>query len=608
MRFVFFQFDQAIIRRFAAIAALILAPSLASTESVHGIAMYGDPALPPDFVSLPYANADAPKGGSIVLGNTGGYDSLNPFTVKGTAPWQLPIFTHESLMGRSLNEPFTLYGLLAESIDLPKDRSWVEFTLRDSARFSDGAPVTIKDVIWSFKTLGTIGHPKYRGLWSKIASIKETGPKSVRFTFSEDNRELALLVGMRPILKAAQWEGIDFAAAHLSEIPIGTGPYTIDSYEAGRFVTLKRNHDYWGADLPLRKGTHNFDQIKLDFYGDAIALQEGFKAGYVSAIREFNAERWNSRYDFPRALNGEIVKTEIPHQKPSGMTGFVINTRRAPFDDWRVREALIQAFNFEYINAALTGGAQPRITSYFSNSGLAMKSGAANGKTHALLAPFAAQAPPGLLEGITLPQSDGRERNRKGIRAALKLLADAGWTPQEGEMRNEKGVLFELTILLSQGSSENKAIADIYLGALSRLGIKATVETTDNAQYVARTSAFDFDLTYFRRALSLSPGNEQRFYWGSEAATQDGSRNLMGATSPAIDAMVQAMLDAQNHEDFVAAVRALDRALMTGRYVIPFWQFTSGRIAHLRQMQFPPTLPIYGDGPRYMPELWWWQE
>lgn len=608
MGLVYFQSVRAKIQHIATVAALILAPNLAQTESVHGIAMYGAPALPPDFVSLPYANADAPKGGSIVLGNTGGFDSLNPFIVKGTSPWQLPIFTHESLMGRSLDEPFTLYGLLAESIEVPQDRSWVEFTLRDSAKFSDGTPITVKDVIWSFKTLGTTGHPKYRGLWSKIDTMEQTGPASIRFTFTEDNRELALLVGMRPILKAAQWEGREFAEAKLQDVPVGSGPYIVDAYEAGRFVTLKRNPDYWGVDLPLRKGTNNFDQIRLDFYGDATALLEGFKAGYISSVREFNAERWNSRYNFPRALNGEIVKTEIPHQKPSGMTGFVINTRRAPFDDWRVREALIKAFNFEYINTTLTGGVQPRITSYFSNSVLAMQTGEATGRTLELLAPFAPDMPPGLLEGYTLPETNGRESNRKGIRAALGLLADAGWTPVQGVMQNADGTPLTLTILLSQGSSEHKAIADIYLGALERLGISATVETTDDAQYVERTSKFDFDLTYYRRALSLSPGNEQQFYWGSEAADLEGSRNWMGAQSPAVDAMVQAMLNAQGHDEFVAAVRALDRALMAGRYVIPFWQFTSGRIAHVREMQSPAALPIYGDGPRYMPEVWWWQE
>lgn len=608
MRTVFFQKLKGVYAASLLTTAAILLDSAALAESAHGIAMYGEPALPHDFVSLPYANPNAPKGGAIVLGNTGGFDSLNPYVAKGTVPWQLRFFTHESLMGRSQDEPFTLYGLIAGSINTDEDRKWVEFTLRPEARFSDDSPITIDDVMWSFEKLGTEGHPRYRGLWGKIESVEQTGRSSVRFTFNEDNRELALLVGMRPILQKNQWEGKDFAGATIDQVPIGSGPYVITDYDAGRSVKMKRNPDYWGNDLPLRQGTHNFDQITLDFYGDSTAELEAFKAGYISAQREFNSERWNSRYDFPRATAGDVVKAEIPHQKPSGMTGFVINTRRAPFDDWRVREALIQVFNFEFINGALTGGAAPRITSYFSNSSLAMKAGAATGLTAELLTPFAASTPPDLLEGYELPVSDGSERNRKGLRKAMGLMADAGWKPVDGIMQNAEGEQLELTILLSQGSSEHKAIADLYLGALKRLGVIADVETVDNAQFVQRTGKFDFDMTYYRRSLSLSPGNEQQFYWGSEAATLEGSRNLMGAHSPAVDAMVDAMLGAGSQEEFEAAIRALDRALITGRYVIPFWQFTTGRIAHVKEMQRPETLPIYGDGPNYMPEVWWWQE
>ena len=606
MRSVYFQSARRWFRQILTISGLILAPMSVYAESVHGLAMYGDPALPAEFSALPYANPDAPTGGSIVLGNTGGFDSLNPFIAKGTVPWQLSTFTHESLMGRSLDEPFTLYGLLAESIEVPPDRAWIEFTLRPEAAFSDGSPVTVADVLWSFESLGTNGHPKYRGLWSKISDMRQTSPRSLRITFNENNRELALLVGMRPILKAAQWQDRDIAQASLEDVPIGSGPYRVAHYQAGRSVTLARNPSYWAKDLPLRKGTHSLDEIRLEFFANATALSEAFKAGYVSSVREFNADRWANRYDFPRALNGEVVKTEIPHQKPSGMTGFVINSRRAPFDDWRVRAALIQAFNFEYINETMTGGAQPRITSYFSNSKLAMRPGPAQGRTADLLAPFADTLPPGALTGYDLPQSNGRARNRKGIRAALDLLAQAGWTPREGVMSNAKGAPLNLTILLAQNSSENKAIAELYLDALSRLGITATIEITDSAQYVQRTTTFDFDLTYFRRSLSLSPGNEQRFYWGSAAADQDGSRNLMGAKSPAVDAMIDAMLSAESNDDFVAATRALDRALMAGRYVIPFWQFTTGRIAHDRHLKFPATIPIYGDGARYFPEMWWW--
>ncbi len=463
-------------------------------------------------------------------------------------------------------------------------------------------------MIYSYRLLGEDGHPRYHGLWTQISSIEQTGPRSVRISFSSDNRELALLAGMRPILSRAQWDGRDFANAPIDEIPVGSGPYLVSDYEAGRFVTLKRNPEYWGGDIPYRKGTHNFDEIKLDFYGDASILFEGFKSGAISAVREFNAETWDNGYDFPAVRRGDVEKTEIPHQKPSGMTGFVMNTRKPIFDDWRVREAMIQAFNFEYINDTLTGSAQPRITSYFSNSVLAMQPGPAGPEVRALLAPFADTLPPGTLEGYELPQSDGSARNRQGLRKAVQLLSDAGWTVTDGNLRNSAGAPFAFTLLLPKGSQENVAIAEIYQRALERLGMAITIEPIDDAQYVQRINAFDFDMTTYRRALSLSPGTEQRFYWGSEAADQEGSRNLMGVKSAAVDAAIDAMLTARDADAQISATRALDRLLTAGRYVIPFWSFATGRIAHIREMQRPSVVPIYGDGPNYMPELWWYED
>ena len=604
MEQVFFHIRSLIFVSFTAI--LLGGPSQA--EPQHGIAMYGAPALPPDFVSLPYVNADAPKGGALVLGNTGTFNSLNPYAVKGSVPWQLRFFTHDSLMGRSQDEPFTLYGLLAESIETAEDRSWVEFTLRQGARFSDGSPVTVEDVIWSYEILGTQGHPRYRGLWSQIDTIAQTGPRSLRITFNTNNRELALLAGMRPILKKAQWAGKDFSDAGLDDIPIGSGPYVITRYEAPRFVELERNPEYWGANVPVQKGTHNFDRIRIDFYGDGDVLKEAFKSGAISAVREFNAEAWARDYAFPRAQSGDVIKTEIPHKKPTGMTGFAINTRRAPFDDWRVRDALIQAFNFEYINDTLTGGNQPRISSYFGNSVLAFAPEPAKGREAALLAPFADALLPGTLEGYALPVSDGTLRNRANIRKALRLFEDAGWTVQDGIMSDANGVALTFSILLDKASTENRRIADIYIQALERLGIVATIDLVDDAQFIARTGSFDFELAYYRRALSLSPGNEQTFYWGSASAKTEGSRNLMGVQDPAVDAMIETMLTAPDQETFIAATRALDRLLTAGRYVIPFWAYSSGRIAHVKEMKAPEVIPIYGDGPAYMPHVWWWQE
>jgi peptide/nickel transport system substrate-binding protein len=573
--------------------------------------MYGAPALPPDFVSLPYANPDAPKGGRVVTGNVGGFDSLNPFILRGTPPWQLADLTHETLMGRSWDEPFSLYGLLAESVETDEARRWVEFTLRPEARFSDGSPVTVEDVIWSYETLGTQGHPRYRSFWAKVAAIAQTGPRSLRLTFAEEDRELALLAGLRPILQKSQWQGRDITEAAIDDIPLGTGPYVVADYEVNRHVTLKRSPDYWGRDLPLRRGTNNFDEIRIEFYGDDTVLKEAFKAGLVSYVREFNAEAWASQYDFPAVQRGEITLSEIPHGKPSGMTGFVMNTRRAPLDDWRVREALITAFNFEYINDTLTGGRQPRITSYFSGSELGMDHGPATGQVRDLLEPYADTLLPGTLEGYSLPVGDGTARNRTNLRRAAALLQEAGWQVENGQLVNAAGQPLTLTVLLQQDGlmAQASAMMDIYARALERLGITLKIEMTDKAQYAEREANFDFDLTMMRRSLSLSPGNEQMFYWGAQYADQPGSRNLMGMKSPAAEAMIHAMLTARDRDAFVAATRALDRVLTAGRYVIPIHQYSVGRIAHKSQLKYPEDrLPIYGDGIGFLPEVWWFQE
>jgi len=593
----------------AALALIVCLPSHPLlAQPAHGIAMYGEPALPPDFVSLPYANPDAPKGGRIIFGESGGFDSLNPFILKGNAPAGVSALTVETLLGRSYDEPFTLYGLLAESVETDAARSFVAFTLREEARFADGSPVTPEDVLWSFETLGTQGSPRYAAAWAKIAKAEKTGPRTVRFTFNTEDRELPLILGLRPILKKAQWDGKDFTVSSLEAI-IGSGPYVIGPFEPGRFISYLRNPDWWGADLPFNRGLHNFDEVRYEYFGDGGVVFEAFKAGDITSYREANPAAWAGNYGFPAVQSGQVVLSEIPHQRPSGIEGFVFNTRREIFADWRVREALIQAFNFEFINRTLTGGVQPRITSYFSNSVLGMTPGApAQGRERALLAPFADSLLPGALDGYALPVSDGSEANRTGIREATRLLQEAGWTVTDGVLTNAAGTPFAFDILLVQGQDDMLSIANIYVEALRRLGIAVTVTTVDSAQYKERTNRYDFDMTHYIRSLSLSPGNEQMLYWGAAGVTEPGTRNWMGMNSPAAEAMIKALLTATDPQEFIAATRALDRVLTSGRYVVPIWYSDVSRIAHARQLQYPDRLPIYGDWLGFQPDVWWYQD
>ena len=579
-----------------------------SAEPKHGIAMYGAPALPPDFVSLPQANPDAPKGGKIIFGESGSFDSLNPFIVKGVPPAGLSALTVETLLGRSYDEAFTLYGLLAESVDTDSARSYVEFTLREGAKFSDGAPVTPEDVLWSFEKLGTEGSPRYAGAWKKIAKAEQIGSRGVRFTFTAIDRELPLILGLRPILQKAQWQGKDFTASTL-EAPIGSGPYVVESFEPGKFIAYKKNPNWWGADLAFNRGQHNLDEVRYEYFGDGGVVFEAFKAGVITSYREANPAKWASSYDFPSIAAGDVVKSEIAHKRPSGIDGFVFNTRKPLFADWRVREALIDAFNFELINQTLNGGVMPRIQSYYSNSELgAAIADPASGKELALLAPFKDQLLPGTLEGYSLPVSDGSEANRANLRKATKLLEDAGWSVQDGSLRDAQGQDFAFEILLQNGADDTIAMASIYVEALKRLGINAKVTTVDSAQYKERTTNYDFDMTQYARSLSLSPGNEQMLYWGSAGVTEPGTRNWAGINSPAAEAMIQTMLTSTDREDFVAAVHALDRVLTAGRYVVPIWYSNVSRLAYVKQLHFPASLPIYGDWLGFQPDLWWYQE
>ena len=577
-------------------------------EPAHGIAMYGQPALPPDFVSLPYANPDAPKGGTLVLGESGGFDSLNPFIVKGQAPSQLSALTVETLMGRSIDEPFTLYGLLAETVDTDAARTFVEFTLREGARFSDGNPVTVEDVLWSFETLGTLGSPRYHTAWKKIASAEATGPRSVKFTFNTEDRELPLILGLRPILQKAQWQDRPFDETSL-EAPIGSGPYVVADAQPGQTITYRKNPDWWGKDLPFNRGLHNFDEITVEYFGGAGVVFEAFRAGELSLWLESNPAKWLTNYNFPAVSEGKVKLAELPHQRPSGIEGFAMNTRKPLFADWRVREAMTLAFNFELINSTLNGGALPRIASYYSNSQLSGDmANPASGRVLELLTPFAADLPPGTIEGYALPVSDGSEANRKNLRVAVSLLDEAGWRVQDGRLVDAAGAPFAFEILLQNGSDDLIAAANIYVQALTRLGIEARIATVDAAMYKQRVTDFNFDMTHYVRSLSLSPGNEQVLYWGAAEASVPGSRNLAGIASPAVDAMITTMLQTADPDEYRAAVQALDRVLTAGRYVVPIWYSDRARLAHDARLTYPANLPIYGVFPGFYTETFWVEE
>jgi peptide/nickel transport system substrate-binding protein len=604
------------LRALAAALVLAAAPAIGQPRGpsgpVHGIAMYGAPALPPDFVALPYANPDAPQGGRLVLPEIGSFDSLNPYVQRGTAPWGVGLLTVEPLMARSWDEPFTLYGLLAESVETDADRSYVAFTLRPEARFSDGSPVTVEDVIWSFETLGTRGHARFRAAWGRVAAIAATGPQTVRIDFTTPDRELPLIMGLRPVLQRAQFDegagGLRFEDGGMTPV-IGSGPYVVASAEPGRQITFRRNPDWWARDLPVVTGLHNFDEIRWDYFGDQAIAFEAFKAGHLSVWREQNPARWADSYEFPAVRDGRVVLRQIPHGRPTGIDGFVINTRRAPFDDWRLREALIGLFDFARANTLVTGGVLPRIASPFGNSPLAHAPGTpAEGREGELLAPFADTLPPDTLTGWALPPTGGSD-TRRAQRAAGRLLDAAGWEPDaRGQRRNAAGEALALTLLLPQGQTVLQTVATTYIESLQEAGIDARLEVIDPAQYVLRTQSYDFDLTHMLRLNSLSPGYEQVLYWGSEGREAPGTRNLAGLAEPAIDAMIRTLVETDDPETFIAAARALDRVVMATRALIPLWFSPYSRLAHDARLAYPARLPLYGDWTGFLPEVWWQAE
>lgn len=564
--------------------------------------MYGVPALAADFDHLPYADPAAPKGGRIVLGEIGGFDSLNPYILKGRSVWAVRDLMIESLMARSLDEPFTLYPSLAQSVTVAEDRSWVEFHLDPRARFSDGAPVTIDDVIWSFEVLAEKGLPAFASALKRVKGWTVSGDRSIRFDFVEPDRELPMILALRPILRKAAFEGRDFAASSLEPL-VASGPYVIASVEAGRRVVFRKNPDWWGADLPINRGRWNLDEIRHEWFKDGAALFEAFRAGDIDLVRDADPARWEEGYDFPAAQRGEVAKETVASGRPSGMIGFVFNTRRPIFQDIRVRQALAWAFDFEWVNATLNRGAFARVRSPFGGSDLAF-SGPAQGREREILAPVAGALPAGALDqGFEWPATDGKGRSRRNLREAAKLLAEAGWKVTNGALADASGAPFRFEILLTGPAWETAA--EIFANQLKVLGIDASVRLVDGAQYETRRADYDFDMIVNTWAMSLSPGAEQRFYWGRGGVTTPGTRNYPGIDNPAVEASLDALDAALTQEDFRAAIHALDRSLTVGAWFIPLWYAPESRIARRADLHHPERTPLYGDWPGWLPSVWW---
>ncbi len=581
-------------------------PSLARAEPrhgvAHGIAMHGEPALPDGFTAFPYVNADAPKGGRVTLGSSGSFDNLNPMIVRGEPVQGIREFVVESLMARSQDEPFTLYGLIAERIDVPENRSEVTFHLDPRAKFSDGAPVTVRDVIFSFEVLRDKGRPNYRTYYKKVARTETISDHAVRFVFTDaEDRELPLILGLMPVLPAHLMAADTFEQTTLNPI-VGSGPYRIGTVNAGRSITYTRNPDYWGKDLPVNRGRFNFDEIRFDYFREGTTLFETFKTGGIDVRNEDDPGTWAKGYDFPAVRSGQIALEQMPIGLPAGMTGLVFNTRRPVFADDRVRLALIHLFNFEWVNKSFFHGLYKRSQSYFERSVLSSAGRPADARERTLLAPFANAVRPEILEGtFSAPESDGTAHNRANARKAFELLESAGYTMQGGRLVDAKGN--PLTFELLAGTTGQERLLGSFANDLARLGIRARIRVVDSAQYQARLKDYDFDMIQFTWPSSLSPGNEQLFRWSSKVADMPGSYNYAGVKNPAADAMIAAMLAAKTDEDFVSAVRALDRVLLSGHYVIPLFHAPVQWIASWKRLAHPEKIPLFG----FNLDTWWVQ-
>jgi len=578
----------------------VLASPLAAAEPVHGMAMHGEPKYGPDFAHFDYVRPDAPRGGEARLPAIGTFDSLNPFILKGVAAAGLQANVYQQLTASAADEAFSQYGEIARSMEVAGDRTWIAYRLRPEARWHDGRPITADDVVFSFETLKSKGHPFYRAYYGSVTRAEKLGERHVRFHFERgDNAELPMIMGQLPILPKHYYESRDFAQGSL-EPPLGSGPYRVVEVDPGRTIVYERVEDWWARELPVNVGRENFDRIRYDYYRDATVALEAFKAGQYDFRVENNSKLWATAYQGPPFRAGHIVTELIPHEQPTGMQGFVFNTRREPFDDPKVREALAYAFDFEWTNENLFYGQYTRTRSYFSNSELAA-TGLPSPEELALLERDRDRLPPRVFTEAYAPPSTERPGGlRANLRTALRLLREAGFEVRDGTLVDAAtGAPFSFEFLLVQPAFERIVLP--FRANLERLGIEVRVRTVDSAQYQQRLDQFDFDMVVGSFGQSLSPGNEQRDFWGSASAGIPGSRNIIGIEDPVVDALIEKIIAAPDREALIHRTRALDRVLLWGHYVIPNWHIRAFRVAYWDKFGRPPVTPKYALGF----DTWW---
>lgn len=594
----------------AYIAAALTLPFVSITHAIaandtaptHAIAMHGSPKYGPDFKQFDYANPDAPKGGTIRYGTQGSFDSFNGFISKGNSASGIGNI-YDTLMTSSADEAFTEYGLLAKSVEVPEDRSWVVFHLRPEARWHDGRSITAEDVKWTFETLIAKGAPGYKYYYADVNKVEILDPLSIKFTFkTNENRELPLILGQLMVLPKHYWENRDFSKTTLKP-PLGSGPYKIDTFDTGRSISYTRVADYWGRDLPVNIGHNNFGEMRYEYFRDGNVAVEAFKGGAFDIRVENISKTWATAYDIPAVKNGLMIKESVVHERPQGMQGFIFNTRRDKFKDPRVRRALGYAFDFEWSNKNLFYGLYTRTRSFFDNSELAA-TGLPSADELKILEPYRGRIPDDVFTTeYNPPATKGDGRIRTNLKKADRLLKEAGWEIQgKDRVNTTTGEKLNFEIVLNQPAFERVVLP--FAKNLERLGVKVHVRTIDDAQYTQRTRNFDFDMMVSGWGQSLSPGNEQRGFWGSNAADTPGSRNLIGIKDPVVDELIDKLINAQTRKDLVTRVRALDRVLVWSHYLIPNFHQSSDRLIYWNKFSHPKIVPMQGT----QLGTWWYDE